>query len=193
MREGSVHTYFLSFLRGFLLIFLVLFIMSTSTYSTLSTPTTTVSVFPSTVTASTGQNFSMNVTISSVLDLYAWEFKLSWNATLLDVVNATEGSFLKTGGKTFFYYNVNETAGCMVVDCTLLGGVSGVSGNGTLATITFHVKNVGECPLHLYNVIFINSLEQTIPSQTSDGYGYFTASIQYPDRGGVLLTQNREL
>ena len=42
--------------------------------------TTTVSVVPSSVTAYVGQNFSIDIAISDVLDLYGWEFKLSWNA-----------------------------------------------------------------------------------------------------------------
>lgn len=136
--------------------------------------TTTLSVAPSPVTASVGQNFSINVTILSVVDLYGWEFKLGWNASLLDAVNVVEGPFLKTEGSTFFTYTVNATEGYMIVDCTLLGIVPGVSGDGTLATMTFYVKDVGECLLDLYDVILLNSFEQPISCQIVDGYGYFT-------------------
>ena len=136
--------------------------------------TATVSVFPSTVTASVGQNFSIDVNIANVFDLYGWEFKLSWNASLLDAVNAVEGPFLKAGGSTYFTYRLNATAGYLIADCTLLGMVPGVSGNGTLTTITFYVKNGGECPLDLYHLILLNSIEQPIPSLAVDGYGYFT-------------------
>jgi len=132
--------------------------------------TTVTSVIPSSVTASTGQNFSINVTVSNVLDLFGWEFKLGWNATLLDAVNAVEGPFLKTGGDTFFSYKINATAGYIIADCTLLGSIPGVSGNGTLAKVTFYVKNAGECLLDLYNVTLLNSFEQLIPCQTTDGY-----------------------
>jgi len=137
---------------------------------------TTVSVSPSTVTASVGQNFTINVTISDVYDLYGWQFRLNWTAGLIDIVNVTEGSFLKLGGGTYFYWDVNATAGRMVADCTLLGNVPGVSGSGTLATITFNVKGVGESPLTLWDVALLNSLEQSITSQVAGGYGYFTAA-----------------
>jgi hypothetical protein len=156
-------------------IFLVLFIISVSIYSAHSPPPpATLSVSPSTVTASISQNFGINVNISSVVDLYGWEFKLSWNTTLLDLVSFVEGSFLKAGGDTFFYQRVNVTTGYIVIGCTLLGLIPGVSGSGTLAKITFYVKNVGECSLDLYDVKLINSFEQTIPNQALDGYGYFT-------------------
>jgi len=137
---------------------------------------TTVSVSPSTVTAFVGQNFTVNVTVSDVYDLYGWQFRLNWTAGLIDVVNVTEGSFLKLGGGTYFYWDVNATAGRMVADCTLLGNVPGVSGSGTLATITFNVKGAGESPLALWDVALLDSLEQSITCQVVDGYGYFTAA-----------------
>jgi len=144
--------------------------------SAFASSSATVSVSPSTVKAFVGQNFSINVTISGVSDLYGWQFRLNWTAGLIDIVNVAEGPFLKHGGGTYFYYDVNSTAGRLVVDCTLLGNVPGVSGDGTLATITFNVKGVGESPLTLWDVILLNSLEQTIPSHASSGYGYFMAA-----------------
>ena len=136
--------------------------------------TVKVSVFPSTVTASVDQNFSIDVNIVNVLDLYAWEFKLSWNSSLVDLNSVVEGSFLKRGGTTYFSYKQNATVGYLIADCTLLGMIPGVSGNGTLATIIFHVKNQGECTLDLHDVLLLNSFELPIQCDTLDGYGYFT-------------------
>jgi hypothetical protein len=58
----------------------------------------------------------------------------------------------------------------MVADCTLLGNVPGVSGSGTLATITFNVKGAGESPLTLWDVALLNSLEHSITTQVVSGY-----------------------
>lgn len=156
-----------------LFVLLVSSVTSVQVYS-VQPSITAISVSPPSVTVSIGQNFAIDVVVSSVSDLYGWEFKLSWDPSLLDTINVAEGAFLKAGGDTFFYYNLNTTAGRMVVDCTLLGDVNGVSGSGTLARITFAVKNVGDCPLDLYDVILLNSLEIQIPCQVNDGYGYFT-------------------
>jgi len=136
---------------------------------------TTVSVSPSTITASVGQNFTVNVTVSNVYDLYGWQFRLNWTAGLIEVVKVTEGPFLKLGS-TYFYWDINATAGRMVADCTLLGNVPGVSGSGTLATITFNVKGVGQSPLTLWDVVLLNSFEQSITCQVVSGYGYFKAA-----------------
>jgi hypothetical protein len=143
-------------------------------YVAQSASTATLSVHPVSITASQGQNFTINVTISNVLDLYGWEFKLNWTTTLVNVTEVTEGPFLKAGGGTFFTCNMNTTGGRMVVDCTLLGSVSGVNGTGTLATITFYARSVGQSPLNLYDVILINSSDQVIPSQATGGYAYIT-------------------
>ena len=136
----------------------------------------TVGVSPSTVTAVLGQNFSINITISGVSNLYGWELRLNWTATLLGAVDVAQGPFLNSSGSTFFSWDVNVTEGRMVMDCTLLGNVAGVSGGGTLATVTFNVKNVGESALNLYDVVLLDSLEISIPCQATGGYGYFTAA-----------------
>jgi hypothetical protein len=132
--------------------------------------TTTVSVFPSSVKAYVSQNFTININVTAVSDLYAWEFNLNWTANILNFVNATEGPFLKSdGNSTFFYYNLNTTAGQITVECTRLGNIPGLSGSGVLATIKFNVNSSGQSPLNLYDVTLINSKEQTIPSQLSGG------------------------
>jgi hypothetical protein len=128
-----------------------------------------VSVFPSSVKASRGQNFSIGVNVTGVSDLFAWEFKLNWTTTILNVVSVSEGSFLRSGGTTFFAYKMNSTEGYLSVDCTLLGNIPGVSGNGVLANVTFNVKNSGQSLLNLYYAVLLNSMQQAIPTQLSGG------------------------
>ncbi|MGD0979213.1 MAG: CARDB domain-containing protein [Candidatus Bathyarchaeia archaeon] len=140
-----------------------------------------VGVSPSSITISVNQNFTIDVDVSGVSDpygLYGWEFILTWNSSLLDAVNVTEGPFLKAGGgSTFFASEVNVTDGSMKVDCTLTGDANGVTGDGTLASITFYVYNSGGCPLHLSEAILVNSQGQPIQTQAPvDSYGYFTVS-----------------
>jgi len=130
-----------------------------------------VSVFPSSLATNVGEAFNIDVAVSNAMDLYGWEYRLGWNATLLDAVKVLEGPFLKGAGRpTFFTYNLNSSEGWMIVDCTLLGEIPGVNGGGVLSTVTFYAKNAGECPLDLFNISLINSNDQTILSQDADGY-----------------------
>lgn len=131
-----------------------------------------VALHPSIVAAGQGQSFVVNITMSSVSRLYGWELKLNWTSSYLDVVSVSEGPFLKTGGDTFFTSRVNNTEGHLIVDCTLLGTIPGVTGEGVLTSATFHVKTAGQCLLDLYYVSLLDdSLDpQSIPCETSDGY-----------------------
>ena len=129
----------------------------------------TVAVSPPSITASVGQEFSVDINISSVSDLYGWEFYLGWNASLLDWVSVSEGPFLKSGGSTYFSYFLNTTGEHVIVDCTLEGEIPGVNGSGTLATVTFNTTNAGECPLNLYNVDLRDSTDTEIPCEAVSG------------------------
>jgi hypothetical protein len=129
----------------------------------------TVAVSPPSITASVGQDFSVDINISNVTDLYGWEFYLGWNPSLLSLVSANEGPFLKSGGNTYFTYYLNTTNEHVIVDCTLEGEIPGVSGDGTLATVTFNTTNAGQCQLNLYNVDLRDSSDAEIPSQAVGG------------------------
>jgi len=158
--------------------FILFLLLTWSIFPIVFGQTTTVSVSPSSVTSFVGQNFSINVTVSDVSDpsgLYGWEFVLTWNSTLLTVVNVTEGLFLESGGgSTFFFNTVNATYGSVQVDDTLTGNVNGVDGGGTLATITFYVNNAGACALHLSEATLVDSQDLQIQCQTADANGNFS-------------------
>lgn len=143
---------------------------------------TTVYVAPSTVTVKVGQTFFVSIKISDVIDLYGWEFKLKWNPTVLDALSVTEGDFLKSGGDTFFWPIINNTKGCILVDCTLLGNIPGVNGSGTLVTIEFKAENRGESILDLYDTKLVNSLVQPIPHTANDGTVTVSKSV-----GGIII------
>ncbi|MCD6240861.1 hypothetical protein J7K27_04980 [Candidatus Bathyarchaeota archaeon] len=146
-------------------------------------------IYPETSEGNVGENFIIEVKVSDVTDLYGYEFHLRWNSTLLDCVEVSEGPFLKSGGSTFFTYKINSTEGCMVVDCTLLGDVQGVSGNGTLTTIKFYIKTTGECLLDLYDTILLDSAEHAIEHSATDGYFYTVTYNGGSIGGGSLVTK----
>jgi hypothetical protein len=135
---------------------------------------TTVYVSPDKVVRSIDADFAVNISISNVANLYAWECKLGWNMTVLELVNVTEGAFLKKAGSTFFSSRLNETVGHVVIDCTLLGNSTGANGNGVLASIQFHVKNEGACDLVPYDAKFVDASDQMIAHV--ENRGHFSAS-----------------
>lgn len=133
---------------------------------------TTLYIDPDNITVNVGQNFTVEIKVSNVSDLYGWEFKLKWNPNLMNLVDIIEGSFLKQNGDTFFAKKVNNSEGFIIVDCTLLGNITGVSGGGTLALAQFHAKVQGEGMITLSETTLINSYEQTIPHIVHNGKAY---------------------
>lgn len=93
------------------------------------------------------ETLNINITITDVNNLYGWEARIYYDPKILNGTNIVEGPFLKSGGSTYnitsFDDNYNSTHGRAMVAFTLIGNVSGVSGIGVLATITFKTKGLG--------------------------------------------------
>jgi hypothetical protein len=164
-------TLFSALVLAVILVLAVVFMMRAGTQQT------TVDVIPAHYTVpSVGLSFSVNVTIQNVKDLYAWAFELYYPRDMLNGTRVTQGPFLKAGGvfTSFdvvnFTDNFNATDGLLNVFCTRTGNVSGVSGTGALATITFKSTSAnGPKTLHLANVALANSTIAVIPFTTVDG------------------------
>jgi len=116
-------------------------------------PLPVLSVEPSSIMDSNlvpGSNFTINITVARVTDLYAWDFFMNWDPALLNVTSVTEGLFLKSAGTTVFRPpEINQTDGYLHANCTLTEDAPGASGNGTIATITFLVEAKGLTYLYL--------------------------------------------
>jgi hypothetical protein len=97
------------------------------------------------------EGFEVNVAVTDVSDLYGWQFTLYYDSTLINGTSIKEGPFLKGIGDTYFLSSMNDTyaatQGRVSSACSLKGNISGVSGNGVLATIAFKTKALGNCLL----------------------------------------------
>ena len=167
---------FASPLSALAFVLLVLSLYGNYVESALCSPAAMISVDPPLITVS-GETFAVSIAILDVVDLYGWEFRLRWNSTLLDVTNIDEGPFLKQGGETYFTSKVDNVENYILVDCTLLGVVPGVNGNGVLAVVEFDVRGIGESILDLHDTTLVSSLEQPIIHQSTDGYCYFENTL----------------
>ena len=108
-------------------------------------------------------NFTISANVSNMTDLYSYNFYIYWNSSILDAVEVAEGDFLKDQpGGTEFHYTMNNAGGYLQVDSSAMGA-SGVSGQGTLANITFLVKGVGSSPIRLKDVVLRGSPPELQP------------------------------
>jgi general secretion pathway protein D len=133
--------------------------------------TTTVEIDPLSIVVSPCDNFTVNVNVENVMDLYAWEFNITFDPNLVTCISVTEGPFLKSGGATIFVSNIDNVAGWVKAACSIMIG-SGVSGSGTLAYIEFHCEGPGTSPLHFKpkpETDLYDSTGLPIPHVTIDG------------------------
>jgi Cohesin domain len=143
-----------------------------------------LSLDPTTQTTSTGTVITVDVDVANVTDLYAYQFDLTFNPNILQAVSSSEGSFLSSGGSTFFINGSNDNVGGTVAATadTLVSAVGGVGGSGQLAVFTFDVVGNGTSALAIQNELLLDS-NLNILSDTSTGGSVTVASatVQAPE------------
>jgi hypothetical protein len=113
-----------------------------------------LAIDPSVTTVAAGDVFSVNVNVTDVANLTAWQLHIYYLKALINCTGVAEGNFLKSGGETYFGHNItnnyNSTHGRILAYCTLLG-MNSVSGDGVLLNVTFKALSRGRTDLHLVN------------------------------------------
>lgn len=116
-----------------------------------------------------GDQFTVGIEIlglASAWDLVGFEFKLSYNNTLLAVAAVEEGSFLPNfagPNGTFFVYRDRPADGYVVAGGLFLGPHTPPYGSGVLAKVTFEIlfktiyPQMAECDLNLFDVKLVNA------------------------------------
>jgi C1A family cysteine protease len=151
-----------------------------------------ISVFPEVVELPTGlvvdQNFTVAVIVENVSNLYALGLKLEWNTTYLAYVNHTitvplenysdpalpsPHSGILHSPTTVVQNDVNESSGFLSLNCYSEAPASSFTGNGTILTITFQVKNQStsetNVSLHLAQIELTDSYALPILHAVTDG------------------------
>jgi hypothetical protein len=110
-------------------------------------------------------SLAVKVNISDVTMLYTWQFNLTFNPAVLQVVAVTEGPFLKQltpPGTSFLTPIIDNTVGWIQAGAALKNFLSGgVNGSGELATVSFKAVAEGNSVLDLD--------EETTKLRTWDG------------------------
>lgn len=117
---------------------------------------TTVDVVPSRNTLPLGETFSVNITISNVQNLFAVDVALSWNVSVLQVLNVDLRLGIESHPDGILHENLpdypieiienslSSETGEYHIAATSVGPVSSFSGSGNVAIISFNVTNLGQ-------------------------------------------------
>ena len=100
-----------------------------------------------------GDTFTLQIEVEDVYDLAGWEFSIAFDPDVLKAVEVNEGGFLKSGGGSTFFQKgtIDNTTGKITKLSSARLSEDGVSGKGTLLSVTFTAKTAGQTQLKLEN------------------------------------------
>jgi len=123
-----------------------------------ATPETVVKVEPCASSANVGENFTINITVLDVQNLYGLEVNLYWNASILQLVNVD----IRLGVESHpdgvlhesFFNITQEGEGKYVLAATSISPAPSFNGGGNIVRFTFNVTNSGNSKLDLETQLY---------------------------------------
>jgi general secretion pathway protein D len=103
---------------------------------------------PGQITVAKGNTFAVNLQMSGAQNVYSVPVQMSYDPAKLQLVNVSNGGFLSQDGQAVaVVHREDESTGTLQITATRPPGAGGVSGQGTVVTITFQAKASGQTPL----------------------------------------------
>jgi len=103
---------------------------------------------PGTISQTKGATFTVNVLISGAQNVYSVPLQLNYDPSKLQLVNVSNGGFLGQDGQAVaLVHREDEATGTLQITATRPPNSGGVSGQGSVVTLTFMAKATGQSPL----------------------------------------------
>lgn len=126
-----------------------------------SSPAVVLAVEPSTNTGSVGGSFTVDINVYDVTNLVSWNVLMTFNPDVISATGLTRGHFLELPPPVWTMWQlkdimgqpygvINNTEGFIIIGDTFMPPLptAGVSGMGTLFSITFDIIADGVSPIH---------------------------------------------
>ena len=119
----------------------------------------TIQISPLTTSVTVSDSVTVDVIVNDVIDLFSFQADVSFDPGVLQASAVTEGTFLPTGGSTFFVPGVidNVLGSISFTADSLIGAIAGVDGTGTLFSLDFEALAAGSTQLSISNIILLDS------------------------------------
>src|SRR5580765_296243 len=103
---------------------------------------------PGTIAQAKGATFTVNILISGAQNVYSVPLQLNYDPSKLQLMNVSNGGFLSQDGQTVaLVHREDEASGTLQITATRPPNTGGVSGQGSVVTLTFMAKASGQSPL----------------------------------------------
>ena len=105
---------------------------------------------PASITAASGATFAVNIQLSGAQNVYSVPVQINYDPNKLQVINVSNGGFLSQDGQAVaLAHRDDNTAGILQVTATRPPGSGGISGQGSVITLTFMAKAGGQSTLSI--------------------------------------------
>jgi general secretion pathway protein D len=103
---------------------------------------------PVSLTQAPGSTFTVNVLLKGAQNVYSVPLQVSYDPKILQVVNVSNGGLLSQDGQVVgIVHRDDDSTGTLQISATRPPGTAGVSGQGSVVTLTFLAKGSGQSTL----------------------------------------------
>ncbi|HXB62004.1 MAG TPA: cohesin domain-containing protein [Acidobacteriaceae bacterium] len=137
-----------------------------------SAPPVALNVMPPVSTQTLGSTFQMAVMAQNARDLFSVPMQVKFDPKVLSLVNVDAGEMLGRDGQAVALVHRDDGAGLVTISIARPPNVLGVSGQGTLCTLTFKTTAAGSTQVTLVKVGAKNSAQVSLATVGSQSIVY---------------------
>jgi general secretion pathway protein D len=127
-----------------------------------------VSFDPATIDQAVGSTFTVNVNLAGGQNVASVPLQIMYNPRVLQLLNVSSGTLLAQDGQTVALVNRDDSmAGILQVTASRPPGTSGISGDGSVFTLTFQARAPGQSTLAINRAVLKNAAMQNSPATGS--------------------------
>ncbi|HTV65097.1 MAG TPA: cohesin domain-containing protein [Bryocella sp.] len=127
-----------------------------------------VSFDPPNLDQAVGSTFTVNVNLTGGQNVAAVPLQIMYNPRVLQVVNVSSGPLLSQDGQTVALVNRDDSmAGILQVTASRPPGATGISGDGSVFTLTFQARAPGQSTISINHANLKNPAQQSTPASGS--------------------------
>ena len=127
-----------------------------------------VSFDPPTLDQPVGATFTVNIALAGGQNVYAVPLQVMYNPRVLQVLNVSNGPLLSKDGQPVALVNRDDTmAGILQLSASRPPGSGGISGDGTVFTLTLQARAPGQATLSINRAAVKNASMQNVPASGS--------------------------
>ncbi len=127
-----------------------------------------VSFDPANLNQAIGSTFTVNVSVAGAQNVNSIPLQITYNPSVLQLLNVSNGPLLEQDGQPVALVHRDDAlAGILQLTASRPPGAAGVSGTGSVFTLTFQAKAAGQATLSINRAQLKNAAMQTLPASGS--------------------------